>query len=207
MAEEPALRQRRGNGRTVDDDKRPCLPPTGQVYRLSDELLARPGLSGDEHIHVVRRDLGELGVNATHRRGATDERAKSARSRDSHGLRLRDAKGEPCLSEPEACVRRQVDGAAALDPCLVDERAVLGVQVSDPNAHLGSEQLAMGNTYLGVTHDDLAMVTAPHDARRGAQCRSRPPHKRDPCCFRSSPARGSQSQLTADTPCPPGPRT
>ena len=69
VAEQLALDQPRGQGGAVDLDERLVRAPAAGVDRPGDQLLAGPGLAGDEDGGVGRRDPADLVEHGEQRAG------------------------------------------------------------------------------------------------------------------------------------------
>ena len=61
------------NGRAIDADEGPRGARRSLVDRARDELLARAGLTGDQHGRIRRRDLGHVGEHRLQRRRRPDD--------------------------------------------------------------------------------------------------------------------------------------
>src|SRR5690606_34900465 len=129
-------------------DERALRAGRSLVERLGDQLLADPGLSGDEDGGVGRRQLLETGEQLAHLDAAPQHRAEAIAAGELELDRL--AEGlEAQLGGPDDQLRPRVD-VDVVDPQAGDEGSVGRVEVAESVAALVEQDLAMQAADLGV---------------------------------------------------------
>src|SRR5207302_9257287 len=94
VAEQLALEQRLGHGRAVDGDERSVAAPVQVVNRSRHQLLAGPGLAGEEDGHAALAGESHPLEDLLHRRAAAHQAAEGVLA-----LRLFRAQRDPLVAE------------------------------------------------------------------------------------------------------------
>src|ERR1043165_6451585 len=87
MAEQLRLQERVRNAAAVDGDERTCVPRTPFVDSACDDLLARTGLTDDQHLCVAARGKLDLQTQRFSRRTDAEESRAVHRSRAPRAAR------------------------------------------------------------------------------------------------------------------------
>ena len=131
VPEQLALDQVGRDRAAVDDDEGPLARGRSRSWIASrDQLLARAGLALDQHGRAAERDALDRAEQLAHRRARAEQPPAAFAQRDRvHDWIVVGMKRDLAIAEGQhRAGERQVDAA---DPRALEERAVLGSQVTD----------------------------------------------------------------------------